>query len=89
MTCPVHDYHCHRLCRHWDEAFAHIRRFKRARVRRVETPAELISDASPAPCRIHRHRRHPRICRFCRADTRTNAPPVAPSEDQALERAEG
>lgn len=31
-------------------------------------------------CPIHTVKRHPRICRFCRADTRENATPIADTE---------
>ena len=38
-------------------------------------------------CPIHTRRRHPRICRFCRADARRSAPPVSRSERPVVAKA--
>lgn len=83
--CPVHGYNCHRLCRFWKQvrALARLPEPRPTRVRVVETRITSILEpppATPSLCPIHRFRRHPRICRFCRADTRVDAPPLAPSE---------
>ena len=92
--CPIHGRHCHRLCRNYRNSVMTVHKvrardllpvLKRARVRRIDSGPELVA----AQCPVHRFRRHPRICRFCRADTRNNAPPIAPSEDGRLVAREG
>lgn len=40
------------------------------------------------PCPYHVHFRHPRICRFCRADNRVDAPPLAWTEHFSTEGVE-
>lgn len=100
MSCPLHGRHCHRLCRNYGKSPAsmvtpltvHKVRardllpvLKRARVRRIDNGPGLVA----AQCPVHRFRRHPRICRFCRADNRIEAPPIAPSEDGRLVAQEG
>lgn len=98
--CPIHGRFCHRLCRNYQKSPAsmvtpltvHKVRsrdllpvLKRARVRRIDAGPGLVA----AQCPVHQFRRHPRICRFCRADTRAIAPPLAPSEDGLRASSEG
>ena len=87
--CPVHGHNCHRLCRFWKRvrAVARLPEPRKATVRVYDQRIRSILEpepATPSLCPIHQFRRHPRICRFCRADNRPDAPPIAPTEDRTI-----
>jgi hypothetical protein len=88
--CPRHGSRCNPLCRFWPEkggenALVRSRQRWREQIDAIRAPRRRAPiNPSAGGCPVHTYRRHPRICRFCRDDSRPDAPPLAPSEDTAF-----